>query len=121
VAGAASPAPQVGARILFAPRKYDARFGIITDGRAQRREPAMKHRLLAMGILLAASSFGTGAQAQNYPWCEYLGSGMGGAKNCGFISFEQCRQSAWGNGGDCRLNPLYEPPPGPHAKRKIPD
>ena len=81
----------------------------------------MRVLFLTLGFAIATAALGGRAEAQNYPWCEYLGAGMGGAKNCGFTSFEQCRQSAWGNGGDCRQNPLYEPPPGPHAKRKIPD
>jgi hypothetical protein len=40
--------------------------------------------------------------------------GGGGGRNCGFISFEQCMESARGNGSDCRPNTQYEPPPGPH-------
>lgn len=71
-------------------------------------------RWLAAAIFAAALGTASGAKAQNYPWCEYLGGDFGGARNCGFISFEQCRASAWGNGGDCRLNTTYTPPPGPH-------
>jgi len=76
----------------------------------------MKSLVFGIGILAAVSSLGPRAEAQNYPWCEYLGGGMGGGggRNCGFVSFEQCMQSAWGNGGDCRQNTQYEPPPGPH-------
>jgi len=75
----------------------------------------MKHLLIALGLLAAAPFFGAPAQAQNYPWCEYIGGdGGGGASNCGFVSFEQCMQSASGNGGDCRVNTQYTPPPGPH-------
>jgi hypothetical protein len=55
--------------------------------------------------------------AQNYPWCEYLGGGDagGGGRNCGFISFEQCMESARGQGNDCRQNTQYVPPPGEHS------
>jgi hypothetical protein len=75
----------------------------------------MKLLLIALGLLTAASVFCTPAQAQNYPWCEYIGGGSaGGGTNCGFVSFEQCMQSARGNGNDCRPNTLYTPPPGPH-------
>lgn len=73
----------------------------------------MKYLVLAFGLAAAAVGAGTPAHAQNYPWCEYLGGGMGGGgRNCGFVSFEQCMQSALGNGGDCRANTLYEPPGG---------
>ncbi len=75
----------------------------------------MKQSLFLLAIFVAAATSGTAAQAQNYPWCEYMGGGFdGGGRNCGFISFEQCMQSAWGNGGDCRKNTMYEPPPGEH-------
>jgi hypothetical protein len=76
----------------------------------------MKRFLIALAFLAAAPFFGAPAQAQNYPWCEYLGGGEGGGggRNCGFISFEQCMESARGNGSDCRLNTQYTPPPGPH-------
>jgi hypothetical protein len=73
----------------------------------------MKYLPIALGLLAAAPFFGAPAQAQNYPWCEYI-TGTGGARNCGFVSFEQCLESARGNGGDCRANTLYTPPPGPH-------
>jgi hypothetical protein len=76
-------------------------------------ETAMKQLLIALGLLLAAPNFVAPARAQNYPWCEYIG-GTGGARNCGFVSFEQCLESARGNGGDCRQNTQYAPPPGPH-------
>ena len=66
----------------------------------------MRYLLASLGILVATACFDTPAHAQNYPWCEYLGGGMGGGggRNCGFISFEQCMESARGNGSDCRLN-----------------
>lgn len=67
---------------------------------------------LTFGIAVAALGGGP-AQAQNYPWCEYLGGELGGGRNCGFVSFEQCMESARGNGNDCRLNTMYTPPPGP--------
>jgi Protein of unknown function (DUF3551) len=85
---------------------------------SQQRVPgslAMKYRSFVFGFVIAAAVVATPARAQNYPWCEYLGGGMmGGGKNCGFISFEQCMESARGNGNDCRPNTMYTPPPGPH-------
>ncbi len=77
----------------------------------------MKHLLIALGLLATASFFGAPAQAQNYPWCGYLGGGGeggGGAVNCGFTSFEQCMETARGSGGYCQVNTQYTPPPGPH-------
>jgi hypothetical protein len=81
----------------------------------------MRYLLAVLGILVALPCMDTAVKAQNYPWCEYLGGG--GGRNCGFISFEQCMESARGNGSDCRQNTQYVPPPGEHpqaapAKRK---
>jgi hypothetical protein len=75
----------------------------------------MRHLLITLGLAVIALGAGTPAHAQNYPWCEYIGGGMGGGgRNCGFVSFEQCLESARGNGGDCRANTMYEPPVGAH-------
>jgi hypothetical protein len=70
---------------------------------------------LAIATAAAVALPGTAARAQNYPWCMYW-NGTGGARNCGFISFEQCMESARGAGGDCRQNSAYTPPPGPHRR-----
>jgi hypothetical protein len=77
----------------------------------------MRYLLAILAIVAAAACLDRPAHAQNYPWCEYLGGGMGGGggRNCGFISFEQCMDSARGNGGDCRQNTQYVPPPGEHS------
>jgi len=51
-----------------------------------------------------------------YPWCaNYGGSGRGGygASSCGFVSFNQCLATLWGNGGTCTANPWYQPYPPP--------
>jgi hypothetical protein len=86
---------------------------LVSPSDAGPGETAMKHLPIALGLLAAAPFFAAPAQAQNYPWCEYI-TGTGGARNCGFVNFEQCMESARGNGGDCRVNTLYTPPPGPH-------
>jgi hypothetical protein len=77
----------------------------------------MKLLLSAVAILGATLMLGTSAHAQNYPWCaQYSGGGLGGAMNCGFISFEQCMDTVRGMGGFCIQNNLYRPPPGPHRR-----
>jgi hypothetical protein len=77
----------------------------------------MRYLIAALSVAAATACAGTPAQAQNYPWCEYLGGGEGGGggRNCGFVSFEQCMESARGNGSDCRQNTQYEAPAGPHS------
>jgi len=46
------------------------------------------------------------AQAQEYPWCAQYG-GRSGGRNCGFVTYQQCRAAIWGNGGYCERNPFF--------------
>ena len=47
--------------------------------------------MLLLGLVGALMVLGTPAHAQNYPWCaQYSGRALGGAQNCGFVSFAQC-------------------------------
>jgi Protein of unknown function (DUF3551) len=78
----------------------------------------MKLLLSAVAVLAATSMLGTQAKAQNYPWCaQYSGSALGGATNCGFVSFQQCMATVTGIGGFCVRNTLYQPPTGSHRRR----
>jgi hypothetical protein len=77
----------------------------------------MRLLLLMLGISVCVVGIGTRAEAQNYPWCAYY-SGKGGT-NCGFITFEQCMETARGLGSNCQRNTQYVPPPGPHPYTKL--
>jgi hypothetical protein len=58
-----------------------------------------------LAICLGVLCIGNRAQAQNYPWCaQYSGRALGGAMNCGFVSFEQCMATVTGIGGFCVRN-----------------
>lgn len=70
----------------------------------------MRLSLSMLAILIATLALGSRAEAQNYPWCAIYGGDMGGAKNCGFVSFEQCMADVSGIGGFCMLNNTYRPP-----------
>jgi hypothetical protein len=80
----------------------------------------------AIGQLsLAVIVFGAGlsamtlrAEAQNYPWCAQYGGKMGGAMNCGFVSFDQCMQTVRGMGGFCMANNTYQPPGSAHRSHR---
>jgi hypothetical protein len=43
-----------------------------------------------------------------YPWCTTGAGHDYGAVNCGFNTFEQCLETARGNGQGCQPNPLYQ-------------
>ena len=79
--------------------------------------------LLALLAILATTSIAgirPSAAAVIYPWCLEYGGRMGGAENCGFVSFAQCQVSRQGNGGFCKPNPWYSPyPPSPRGAPPI--
>src|SRR3984893_15196184 len=75
------------------------------------RELAMRTLVFALAMLAATTALGTHAEAQNYPWCAlYSGGSMGGGRNCGFTTFEQCLATISGIGGTCMQNPTYQGP-----------
>jgi hypothetical protein len=75
----------------------------------------MTRILLFVITVLGAAMFGSAAQAQNYPWCSIYSGDMGGAQNCGFVSFQQCLENVRGIGGFCQRNDWYQSPAGPRA------
>ncbi len=75
-------------------------------------------RFLLLALVGAATMLGSPARAQNYPWCaQYSGRALGGAQNCGFVSFAQCMATVWGIGGFCVQNNMYQPPPRARRRR----
>lgn len=79
----------------------------------------MKGLIFTLGLLVAAATFAAPAAAQNYPWCAlYSGGSVGGGRNCGFTTFEQCMATVSGIGGSCFQNTQYQPPTGPRARPK---
>ena len=80
----------------------------------------MRFVLLALSVIVATTVFNTQTKAQNYPWCAiYSGGAVSGGTNCGFISFEQCMETARGMGSFCYRNTQYVPPPGPHPATRV--
>jgi|tagenome__1003787_1003787.scaffolds.fasta_scaffold18004247_1 hypothetical protein len=62
--------------------------------------------LLGMSIVSALGAPSAKPAAPIYPWCTTGAGHEFGARNCGFVSFEQCMQTARGNGQNCERNPL---------------
>jgi hypothetical protein len=61
-------------------------------------------RLYSVLFVLTALTLFTPStdQAEPYPWCgQYSGGSMGGGRNCGFVTLEQCRATVSGIGGFC--------------------
>ena len=57
-----------------------------------------------LAITLAALSLSIGGARADGTWCAHYGT-RGGATNCGFYSFEQCRATVSGIGGFCQASP----------------
>jgi hypothetical protein len=104
---------------------------------------------LALGAIGCALLVAPSVHAREYPWCaQYAGSVLpsgrfamlapndrsdarelgglmkeahvGGGRNCGFDTYEQCKAAIAGVGGSCERNLFYqgEPPAGaPRARR----
>jgi hypothetical protein len=78
----------------------------------------MRAFLFTCAVLAGMAATGTHAYAQNYPWCAYYTVGDE-ARNCGFVTYEQCMASVSGIGGYCTLNTQYVPSvamPSPRAR-----
>ena len=68
----------------------------------------MQPLLFFAAISAAVLCFEKPAEAQNYPWCAYYAVGDE-ARNCGFVSYEQCMANVTGIGGYCARNTQYVP------------
>ena len=67
----------------------------------------MRFALALLAVLAAGSVPGT-AQADPYRWCAEYG-GSNGGRNCGFVTWEQCRAAISGdNSAFCVPNAHYD-------------
>jgi Protein of unknown function (DUF3551) len=59
--------------------------------------------------LLGETQVGYAQSAYSYPWCAvyFGGQGLGGAMSCYYTSWEQCRTTMLGIGGNCIESPYY--------------
>jgi hypothetical protein len=80
--------------------------------------------LFALAALAAPTVFTPSlGHADPYAGCAAYGSGRnGGGRNCGFVTYQQCMETARGSGGFCEHNLFYtgapERPAKPPRKRR---
>jgi hypothetical protein len=67
----------------------------------------MTKPIVGLALLFLIGGSGTGARAAG-SWCAFYDAST---YNCGFHSFEQCRETVLGTGGWCRPN-FFEDRPG---------
>ena len=79
----------------------------------------MRSNLAILGIAVLALLIAVESSSAEviYPWCAQY-STKGGARNCGFTTWEQCRATVSGIGGYCIENPFYQPAADPAVRRK---
>jgi hypothetical protein len=65
--------------------------------------------IITAAILLATSSASLAQSPYDYPWCAVF-TRTSGATSCYYTSFQQCRETLSGIGGDCIQNPGYRGP-----------
>jgi len=77
---------------------------------------------LITAALLGEMQVSNAQSAYSYRWCAILpgaGSGSGGAMSCYYTSWEQCRTTMSGIGGNCVESPYYHGQATPLPHRAI--
>ena len=63
---------------------------------------------IAAALVALAAIAARPASAEVYrPWCVQYFGGISGGTTCAFSSYEQCMETARGNGAYCYENPWY--------------
>ena len=71
----------------------------------------MRNSALSLAILTTTLLLGSGVcHADPYRWCAVYSGDMGGGRNCGFVTLQQCLDTISGIGGICEPNPFYTGP-----------
>src|SRR5262249_34991013 len=86
--------------------------------RQDNQEIAMRPSLFILGIF-AVAFFGAQPAKADGAWCADYKFHHGGARNCGFATYQQCLATVTGIGGSCGPNPFYQPP-GPPRYTRLP-
>src|SRR5215470_14122543 len=72
--------------------------------------------------LLSETQISNAQSPYSYPWCATYpgdGNGPGGAMSCYYTSFEQCRTTMLGIGGNCVESPYYHAQPAQLPRRVV--
>ena len=80
----------------------------------------MRLSLFILVLLAAIVCMEKPAAAQNGGWCAEYNYGFGGARNCGFATYQQCLATVSGVGGSCTPSPYFQAPPYQHYRRGYP-
>ena len=81
----------------------------IAESNFRYTQPMRCFAIIGIAAIASLTAFATPVRAEiEYPWCAQYGGGeMGGGRNCGFSTLEQCRATISGIGGFCQPNLFY--------------
>ncbi len=85
------------------------------------RKPIMVLFVVA-AALLGETQISNAQSPYSYPWCAIYFSGGnfgGGARSCYYTSWEQCRTTMLGIGGNCVQSPYYHAQSTPLPNRSL--
>src|SRR5712664_615760 len=85
-----------------------------TTGRETMTRKPIIVLFVIVAALLAETQISNAQSPYSYPWCAiYPGdnNGPGGALSCYYTSWEQCRTTMFGIGGNCVESPYYHAQP----------
>jgi Protein of unknown function (DUF3551) len=69
--------------------------------------------------LLGEMQISSAQSPYSYPWCAIYGRRGGGAMSCYYTSWEQCRITMLGIGGNCIQSPYYHAQSTPLPNRSL--
>jgi hypothetical protein len=73
--------------------------------------------------LLGKTQISNAQSPYSYPWCAVYfggdGGSLGGAMSCYYTSWEQCRTTMLGVGGNCVESPYYHAQPAQLPRRAV--
>jgi Protein of unknown function (DUF3551) len=81
-----------------------------TTGRETMTRKPIIVLFVIVAALLAETQISNAQSPYSYPWCAIYpgdGNGPGGAMSCYYTSWEQCRTTMFGIGGNCVASPYY--------------
>jgi hypothetical protein len=93
-----------------------------TTGRDTMMRMSIIVLLIIAAALLGKTQVSSAQSAYSYPWCAvYFGGndGLGGAMSCYYTSWEQCRTTMLGIGGNCVESPYYHAQSTPLPNRSL--
>ena len=75
--------------------------------------------VVVVAALLGETQASNAQSAYSYPWCMLGGTRGSSALSCYYTSWEQCRETASGRGGNCVESPYYHAPPTQPPQRAL--